>query len=122
MMALVFTDLPSRLPALHGQLVDMDDLHAVRDGDPDPDGAHLGRYRASGRSLDSPARPQLAMDLGGRAGRFRFLIRDRDSTFTATFDEVFAGNGTRVIKTPVRSPRTNSYAERLSEDPGAALR
>jgi hypothetical protein len=38
----------------------------------------------------------LPMDPGERAGRFRFLIRDRDSKFTAVFDEVFAGNGTRV--------------------------
>jgi putative transposase len=52
----------------------------------------------------------LLMDLGERAGRFKFLIRDRDSRFTTAFDEVFAGNGTRVIKTPVRSPRAKPRA------------
>jgi putative transposase len=54
----------------------------------------------------------LLMDLGERTGKFSFLIRDRDNRFTAAFDDVFNGNGARVIKTPVRSPRANSFAER----------
>ena len=54
----------------------------------------------------------LLMDLGEYATRFKFLIRDRDSKFTAVFDEVLAGNGMRITKTPVRSPRANSFAER----------
>ena len=54
----------------------------------------------------------LLMDPGEYATRFKFLTRDRDSKFTAVFDEVLAGNGMRIIKTPVRSPRANSFAER----------
>jgi hypothetical protein len=46
----------------------------------------------------------LLMDLGEHADQFRFLIRDRDSKFTAAFDAVFAGADIRIIRTPVRAP------------------
>ena len=51
----------------------------------------------------------LLMDLGDRAEQLRFLIRDRDSKFTATFDAVFAGADIRILRTPFgRRERTRS--------------
>jgi putative transposase len=45
--------------------------------------------------------------------RTRFLIHDRDSKFTAAFDELFRSEGITVVHTPVQAPQANAYAERF---------
>ena len=45
-------------------------------------------------------------------GRFKFLIRDRDSRFTGAFDAVSTAGGIRILRTPIRAPRANAYAKR----------
>jgi transposase InsO family protein len=54
----------------------------------------------------------LLMDLGDRAGQFRYLIRDRDAKYTDQFDRVFTGVGAKILKIPPRAPRANAVCER----------
>src|ERR1035437_3739314 len=55
----------------------------------------------------------FASDVDDAGRSFRFLIRDRDTKFMGSFDEVFTSIGIESIRTPVRSPRGHAYAERF---------
>jgi putative transposase len=75
---------------------------------------HLGGITAhpTGDWTAQQAR-NLALTLGDRFEDIRFLIRDRGSNFTASFDAVFHAVGTRILRTAVQAPRMNAICERL---------
>lgn len=54
----------------------------------------------------------LFVDATDRVLPLGLLIRDRDAKFTRSFDAVFEAEGARVILTPIRAPKANTYAER----------
>ena len=55
----------------------------------------------------------ISMEFADQANSVKFLIRDRDTKFTASFDAVFDAEGTTTIKTPIRAPRANAICERV---------
>jgi putative transposase len=75
---------------------------------------HLGGVTANptGEWTVQQAR-NLALGLGERFEDIRFLVRDRGSNFTASFDAVFQATGTRILRTAAQAPRMNAICERL---------
>ena len=47
-----------------------------------------------------------------RLAHTRALLRDRASQFTGDFDEIFRTEGLKILRTPVRVPVANTFAER----------
>ena len=54
----------------------------------------------------------LVMDLEDTGRCAKFVLHDRDASFTAAFDTVFRAAGVRVIRSAVQAPRMNSIMER----------
>jgi transposase InsO family protein len=60
-----------------------------------------------------PGRPPTPMDLGDRVTTLKFLLRDRDSRFTGSFDAVVTAEGIRILTSPPGAPRANGICERM---------
>ena len=75
---------------------------------------HLGGVTANptGEWTVQQAR-NLALSLGERFEGIGFVIRDRGSNFTRSFDAVFQATGARILRTAVQAPRMNATCERL---------
>jgi putative transposase len=61
------------------------------------------------------------MDLEDHTDRFKFLIRDRGSQFTASFDAVFQAADIEITTTAVRAPVMNALQERRHRSVRAEL-
>jgi len=74
---------------------------------------HLAGVTANpnGQWVTQQAR-NLLLVLGEQGRRARFVLRDRDTKFSRSFDDVFCSEGGKVLVTPVQAPKANAYAER----------
>ena len=54
----------------------------------------------------------LLMDLDEHVASVKFLLRDRDTKFTAAFDAVFGDAGIRILRSPIQAPRANAIMQR----------
>ena len=60
----------------------------------------------------TPAARNLFLRHADELAQSRERVRDRGSQFIDTFDEIFRTEGLKILKTPVRTPEANAFAER----------
>ena len=72
----------------------------------------LGVTRHPTAAWVTQAARNLVMVLDDVGCTFRYLIRDRDTKFTASFDVVLTDTDLRILKSPPQAPRANAHAER----------
>jgi putative transposase len=68
---------------------------------------------SAGKFVTQQAHNLISFDLDQRDDPVRFLIRDHDSKYTSSFDEVFRSEGAQVILTPIGAPTANAFGERV---------
>jgi hypothetical protein len=60
------------------------------------------------------APPSKSRHASGHSARsLAFLIRDRDSKFTATFHAVFTDEGLNILKAPPQAPKANAICKHM---------
>jgi putative transposase len=72
----------------------------------------LGATEHPGQSWVVQQARNLLMDLEDARMNVKFVLHDRDASFTAAFDAVFEAAGARVVRSAVQAPRMNSIMER----------
>lgn len=57
----------------------------------------------------------LSWEFQEQGSQAKYLPCDNDKKFPFAFERVLAGEGVRVIRTPLQAPKANAYAERWVE-------
>ena len=71
-------------------------------------------HRPVATSPASSRPPRQAHSQHATSCRNSFLIRDRGSNITTSFDAVVQAAGARIVRTAVQAPRMNAICERLA--------
>ena len=73
---------------------------------------HITGVTTTGQWATQQAR-NLAADLSTRMESLRFVLRDRDTKYTDSFDAVFRSEDMDVLLSAPRAPRMNAHCERV---------